>query len=708
MTRVNRNRNLLITVIILSILLLPYASSRTIYQINEIDILPQGDFENSDDWDLETQYGFTDSEAENTDLIVDGSQIRINHQREQNLKSMIFWSTESNSGHESSVGEPDGLLSVSSGADIDLSGFNFSTISNFPLVSSTLVISFRISNGLNDDRVEISISSEDSAYLLKSYSSTFSQGEINYLQSPYYLINIDEFNNWDWDSLSKSSIKLNYESVGGSDEAQLEVDAVALKVTYQMMDSGFDFVKAQTEISLDEDYEYGNLSLNVIGEITGTFGDLDEELSWIKFQIGSTIVYEMKINTISNFEINVDLGKDLFVFEENLIFAIGAQIYWDSDGSSSDGLIVIDEVKINGVTTTEWDENPQCLEFEDYIGENSFLEDSGDYVIIPLEESCSDDRTTTSELSYVITTTNEGIVRVEIDEGYLKIFQVANSFGITEINLDVFDALGNKWNDSFYVEVVGVNDPPVISEFPEEVWIELGDKLTLVGDFYDPESNVADLEISVDNNIGDLVNNILEITPTETGVFDITLTVGDGELSTSHGIRVNVFSEADLKPVSLEIIHEQGIINNVDNLYYSDWDSNVKIKTNIENLGALDATFISLRFYFNQELIQNTTIPLISANSSKTIEFDWDLTSLEGDYIIKVVVDSNNLIDESNELNNEFYLNFSVESNEGGNLSTESSSLISNFRILPLSLFFGTLILSLMLFFGPKKIKRIS
>ena len=195
---------------------------------------------------------------------------------------MLFWATDSTSGHESAEGAPDGSVAISSGADIDLTGFDFSSINNFPLVSTSLVVSFRISNGLNDDRVEFSISSDAGVFMIDSYSSTFSQGEINHLSSPYMTYNLDSFYDWDWDSISSSSVKLNYESVGGSDEAQLEIDAVAINIVYQMPESGFDLIKAETNLQLSEDYEYDDLILNLSGAISGDLGQINQDLSWIK------------------------------------------------------------------------------------------------------------------------------------------------------------------------------------------------------------------------------------------------------------------------------------------------------------------------------------------------------------------------------------------------------------------------------------------
>lgn len=691
------------------ILFSPIASSRTVFQVNYIDIIPQGEFDNSDEWEIETQFGFTEFDAENTDLTVGDGKISINHEREQNLKSMVFWSTESNSGHESSIGSPDSEVSISTGADIDLSGFDFNSVSNFPLVSNSLVVSFRISDGLNDDRVEISVASEDSAYLIKSYSNTFSEGEVNNLEDPYFSINFDEYREWSWDLLSNISVKLNYESVGGSDEAQLEVDAVGIKVTYQMVDSGFDFVKAQTLMSLSDDYEYGNLSLDLSGFISGDFGNLDQELSWLKLQMGTSIIHEIKINTeLTNFEININLEKDLFLSQQELIFAIGVQIYWDSDGSYSNGNIIINELNINGITITEWDENPQCDEIDDYTGSNSFLEDSGEYVIISLFDYCSDDMTEVSDLDFSVDVINESIIRAEIEEGFLKIYQIPQSSGFTEIVLEVVDDSGNMWIDNFFIEVVEVNDPPVISEFPDEVWVEIDEVLILEGEIYDFESNIDELEISVNNVVGTINNNELTIFSNELGIFDLLLSVSDGELVSTHELRVNVFSEPDLAPISLYLTDNDGDELILDGLLISDADSNVRIFTEIENLGKSEATFISIRFYSNDKLIYNTTLSLISSNSSKIVEFDWVPSSLIDNYSIKVIVDSNNVIDESNELNNELYLNFSINSDEKDNIGVKSNSLFDDIQYMSLIIIFGFILLSLLIVFGPKKIKKIS
>ncbi len=683
------------------------ASSRSIYQINEINVFPQGDFDSSNEWEIESQFGFSELNAKNTDAIIADGKLSLTHQRAQNVNEMLFWATDSTSGHESAEGTPDGSVAISSGADIDLTGFDFSSINNFPLVSASLVVSFRISNGLNDDRVEFSISSDAGVFMIDSYSSTFSQGEINHLSSPYMTYDLDSFYDWDWGSISSSSVKLNYESVGGSDEAHLEIDAVAINIVYQMPESGFDLIKAETNLELSEDYEYDNLILNLSGAISGDLGQINQDLSWIKLQIGSELVFEQKINSnLEIIEISLGLNPQLFMSNEILLFAIGVQIYWDSNGSSSDAVIMIEEITLEGVTFTEWDEDPICLPIEDVIGNNSFLEDSGQYKIIPLRDTCTDDRTNKDSLTFTVNTNPEGVVEALIDDGHLKIFGIQDSYGISEISVSVFDSSGNSWNDTFFVEVIEINDGPMILDYPDEVWIEFGSELNINGTIYDVESDTKDLNFSSNNDIA-IINsdNTITITPLELGVVEVTLTLSDGNSIVSHKIIINTYSESDLSPFWIKIESKDGIVDLENNKFKSSWDSDVIISAEIDNLGDNDATFVSVRCYLNDELVGNLTIAQISSNSNYIVELPADLTASEGDYLLKLVVDSYDTIQESDESNNEIILSFSIinDLNENGVVSeSELNGIFPTLGIL-----IGFIFLGLALFFGPKKVQRI-
>ncbi len=695
----------------LMLLLTPLTSSRSVHQINEIDIFPQGTFDESSEWLIETQSGFSNLDAQYTDAMIADGKLSLTHQRSQNVKELLFWSTESTSGHESAEGIPDGLVSISSGPDIDLTGFNFDSVNQYPLISVSLVTSFRISNGLNDDRVEISIASNSGNFMVHSYSSTFSQGEINYLSSPYITYDLDEFNDWSWNSISTASVKLNYESIGGSDEAQLEVDAVAIKVIYQLPESGFDFIRAETTLGLDINYEYDDLSLNLSGEIIGDLGEISPEFSWIKLQIGSELIHEEKINNLTeSIEININVEKELFSNLNEALFAIGIQIYWNSNGSSSDAVLQIRDVGIDGVTFTEWDEDPICSDLEDFIGNNSFVEDSGQYKIIPLRDSCTDDRTAKEQLDFSVSTNPAGIIEAIIENGHLKIFQIQDSYGVAEVNVNVFDTSGNQWNDSFLVNVLEVNDPPEIINFPDEITIELGEKVNLNGEILDMESEDESLNFSVEGDLATInSDNSISLYGLELGTFEIVLNVSDGNSIVVHQIIVTVVeAKPDLYVTKIKIMDGDKIIGDLSNagIEKSSLDTKVFISTEIFNYGVTDVTFVSVRYYLDEELIGNLTLPLIYANSTYVAELEWELKNPSGEYSIRVEVDSHNLIQESIESNNELIFTFSIIEDDDTSSSVSSEGLLSG-TIPSVVILFGFIFISLALFFGPKKIKRI-
>ncbi len=341
------------------------------------------------------------------------------------------------------------------------------------------------------------------------------------------------------------------------------------------------------------------------------------------------------------------------------------------------------------------------------IGNNSFVEDSGQYKIIPLRDSCNDDRTLNDELNFSVTTNPIGVVEAIVEDGHLKIFQIEDSYGVSEVTVTVFDTSGNSWIDSFLVEVLEVNDPPVILDFPDEVWIEFGKTLIVNGTLFDSETLLGDLDFNVDHEIA-VINsdNTITLSPIDVGIVEVNLLLSDDDYVTSHKIIVNTFTESELEPISIIIKDDEGLIVG-NNQYIS--DSIVSISTVIENYGTKEATFVSVRYYLDDEMIGNITIPSIAAGSSQIVELsNWNLKGSSGNYVIKVVVDSNDLIQESNELNNEITLDFRIiESQDIDGTSSLDSRGLMDGPLISFFILFGFIFISLALFFGPKKIQRI-
>ena len=181
--------------------------------------------------------------------------------------------------------------------------------------------------------------------------------------------------------------------------------------------------------------------------------------------------------------------------------------------------------------------------------------------------------------------------------------------------------------------------------------------------------------------------------------------LSDGTELTTHKIKINTYTESELEPISVLIRDDQGMI--ISNNEYSS-NSILSISTVVKNSGSVDATFVSVRYYFGDEMIGNVTIPLISAGSSQIAELsNWNLIGSLGEYKIRIVIDSNDLIQESDELNNEMIVDFSIIEAEAEEIGAINSEGVIDDSIIAIIIMFGFIFISLALFFGPRKIQKI-
>lgn len=91
----------------------------------------------------------------------------------------------------------------------------------------------------------------------------------------------------------------------------------------------------------------------------------------------------------------------------------------------------------------------------------------------------------------------------------------------------------------------------------------------------------------------------------------------------------------------------------------------VRINATISNVGNMNATNVTVRFYVDdKELPVGTIIPSLPANSSADVETEW--TAEIGEHKIKVAVDPDNATAEANNGNNEKEKTITVEKKSGG------------------------------------------
>lgn len=112
----------------------------------------------------------------------------------------------------------------------------------------------------------------------------------------------------------------------------------------------------------------------------------------------------------------------------------------------------------------------------------------------------------------------------------------------------------------------------------------------------------------------------------------------------------------------------------------------IKIFAKIKNNGKTSARDILVSFYIDRKLIENITVTLINSTEIKKLVFGW--RAIKGNHTIKIIVNENKKIKESNFKNNEMQIEIFVkEAKEEKEHSLLIYLIILALIILPLSLF---------------------
>ena len=141
-----------------------------------------------------------------------------------------------------SIGNPDGAYSWSKGPVISVDGFDISAIEDLDYYGAKLLLHIQIPDALYQDSVRVSIEWGGTYELVKNWAHT--TGAINYINSNAYEIDLDQYNNWNFSELGDIEVTLDYVSEGTTDDSQLNVDAVGLKLTAKTQWYGNEVSKA--------------------------------------------------------------------------------------------------------------------------------------------------------------------------------------------------------------------------------------------------------------------------------------------------------------------------------------------------------------------------------------------------------------------------------------------------------------------------------
>ena len=242
------SRNSIVIFLLFLLLLAPYSavSARSVHQTNVVDVFPEGDFSQPDNWTLGAFTSFSEDPAIYTDAMVADQRLTMVHHRPLHQDSMIFWAQSSPTESNNSIGTPDGATSWSTGPEIQLSSFNAFGSTNYDILAVNVVVAFSVPDPLYQDSVRFSLNYDGQYEPLTTFSHT--QGALDYLTNSW-TYNVSELATWDWAMIQNAVLTLDYVSVGSTDDSQLNVDAVGMHVVMKTPWYGGEFGSAHAQFS---------------------------------------------------------------------------------------------------------------------------------------------------------------------------------------------------------------------------------------------------------------------------------------------------------------------------------------------------------------------------------------------------------------------------------------------------------------------------
>ena len=205
------------------------AAARSVHSTEEVNIFPQGQISSDDVWLMDDGITFTSDNALYTESMVEDNRITIQHSRPDNFQTLTMWSSSSPTESTLATGVADQQYSTTNGPVIEVTDFDTSPHEQYEIVAVSVIMSFHIPDALQQDQVRITMNYGGNYEELATYVNT--QSSIDYMNGSMWDQNISQLTLWSWADLSDIIFTLDYVSLGGSDDTQLDVDAVGIVVT---------------------------------------------------------------------------------------------------------------------------------------------------------------------------------------------------------------------------------------------------------------------------------------------------------------------------------------------------------------------------------------------------------------------------------------------------------------------------------------------
>ena len=726
-----------LTVFVLLMLIMPVtmAEARSVHSTSAVDMFPNGDMQDSSQWDFKRHLAFTqENKAEDGQyvmgMVADG-HMTLGISLPEHLDHQTVWATTTPTNSNASIGAPDGAYHYSTGPDITVGGFDVSSLNGNTIEKVELVVHFDIPDPLQQDKTRFSVISNGMHDLVKTWSNT--QGGLYYMTSGWST-EITDDENWTWDELSNIEVTLDYVSNGGTDDSQLQVDAVGLKLTMRTPWYGAERVVASSinqftdwpiidldlssgtldsvssapcgldsdggtwttdtiqkpagqswgRVHFDHNDENGTVmleyldnqgawvnideatipvvsgdlqlrftitdtcitkawidindpQLNVQGSIIGDSSAMVANATRWTIVVNGQTVANNDASAIGSFDLQIPIGHVLDSSDSELEIKIKAWYNWGNDGAPSTLSLRIDSIEVTGAYSIEYDEDPVCS----LIGSHDLQEDGGG-LILPLLSRCSDDRTATDNLIVTFENTNPDVVEVDLTEGQVRIKLVPEASGIAQITVKVTDTAGNYWSEVSTINVVTVDDEPVLGEFPSVVPVEHGYPHRISFELSDSDSFMQDLVVTTNRSWAEVDMSSREIiVDAPTPGFTSVLVTACDETSCVERIldlEVRALAELFIEEIRIDDDIRAGDI--------------FEVKVFVRNSGQVSATMIGVRCSADGQSFGTGTIQMLSPGQMGSVICDMQAPNGDDSIIIEAEVDRGTHIDEVDETNN--------------------------------------------------------
>jgi hypothetical protein len=370
--------------------------------------------------------------------------------------------------------------------------------------------------------------------------------------------------------------------------------------------------------------------------------------------------------------------------------SIRAWFTWDSTGEESTTALEVNNIAISGGFGVEWDEDPVC----DSIGDQTLTEDNGG-IILPLLLRCSDDRSSNEALLVQFTNTNTDLIEVDLAEGDVRLRLLPEASGQAVVGVTVLDEAGNAWEDTFTVEVLAVDDPPVITEFQSLIPVERDVETVVEMSWFDVDSTQLTASTNRSWATVDLTSNALTVIPPTIGFHTVLVSVCDQTGCTEREVDFEVMALPDLYFESMDFGDEALTQGDV-----------VSLRLLIRNAGQADATMVSVRCQANDQLIGVQTGPLIQPGELRAVTCDWQIPNDVEVVRFNAIIDRGFEILEGDEENNEIESLVAINQAQEDGASSQDEGGVSGVLGVGFVLL-AVVLLALLAYFMPAKVKKI-